>query len=62
MAGALVVLAATLIVGVGRLLLWLLSLAATSWLAKRNGVKLKSMSCSFVHGYTAEFFQSEEPN
>jgi hypothetical protein len=39
------------------LLTWIASLAATSWLAKRNGQALKSMGLSIRHGYTAEFFK-----
>jgi hypothetical protein len=42
-----------------RLLLWLGAIAATSLLAKRNGQKLKKMSWSFLHGYTAEYYDSE---
>ena len=45
------------IVLISRLLIWIVALAATSQLAKRNGQKLKSMSWSFRHGYTAEFFK-----
>ncbi|MGP8007750.1 MAG: hypothetical protein ACLP2J_12060 [Acidimicrobiales bacterium] len=39
------------------LLTWIIALAATSRLAKRNGQALKSMSLSIRHGITAEFFK-----
>ncbi|MCA1707901.1 MAG: hypothetical protein LC808_33350 [Actinobacteria bacterium] len=58
MTGTLVVLVIGLIVP---LLVRLVALAATFFLAKRNGQRLKSMSWSPVHGFTAEFFDSEEP-
>jgi hypothetical protein len=54
MTGTVIVLVILLIC---RLLIWLVALAATSELAKRNGQALKSMSWSFRHGYTAEFFK-----
>jgi len=40
-----------------QLLLWLVGLAAIFLLTKRNGQGLKSMSWSFRHGFTAEFFK-----
>ena len=58
MAGTLAVLALLLI---SRLLLPLLALVVTSLLARHSGQHLKSMSWSSVHGYTAEFFEPEEP-
>jgi hypothetical protein len=57
MTGTLIVLVITLIV---YLLVELLALVATFFLAKRNGQRLKAMSWSPVHGYTAEFFPPEE--
>ena len=54
MTGTVIVLVILLI---SRLLTWILGLVATSQLAKRNGQALKSMSWSFRHGYTAEFFK-----
>lgn len=56
MAGTLVVLVLVLVV---RLLLWLVALAATSRLARRNGQQLKAMSWSFLRGYSAEFSITE---
>lgn len=56
MAGTYVVLAIGLI---GPLLRPLLALVATSRLARSNGQRLKSMSWSPLHGYTAEFFDEE---
>jgi hypothetical protein len=56
MASTLIVLVMLLIC---RLLAWLVALVATSWLARRNGQALKKMSWSFIHGYTAEFFQEK---
>lgn len=42
--------------------LFLIALVAVAQLAKRNGQKLKLMSWSFRHGFTAEFFDSpKEP-
>ena len=56
------VLVFTLIVGVGRIVPSLLCYVATSWLAKRNGQRIKSMSWSFVHGFSVEFFEDSQPN
>ena len=42
-----------------RLLLPLGALVATLFLARRNGLRLKSMSWSLRNGYTAEFFEEE---
>lgn len=58
MAGTLIVLATTLVVA---LLVGIAALVATHRLAKRHGMRLKSISISPVHGYTAEFFEPEEP-
>ncbi len=57
MTGTLVVLVITLII---ELLVVLVALAATFFLANRNGQRMKSMSWSPVHGYTAEFVAPEE--
>ena len=57
MTGTLVVLVITLIV---ELLVVLVALAASFFLANRNGQRVKSMSWSPIHGYTAEFFEPEE--
>ena len=57
MIGTLVVLVITLI---AYLLVTLLALVATFFLAWRGGQHVKSMSWSPIHGYTAEFFQPEE--
>lgn len=38
--------------------LFLIAMVAVAQLAKRNGQKLKLMSWSFRHGFTAEFFDS----
>lgn len=38
------------------LLVWILTVAATSWLAARKGQALKNMSWSVFRGFTAEFF------
>jgi hypothetical protein len=52
MAGTILVLAMTLVValavGIG-------ALVATLHLARRNGLRLKKISLSLLHGYTAEF-------
>lgn len=58
MAGTLIVLAITLIVV---FLVGLGALVATHRLAKKHGLRLKSISISPVHGFTAEFFKPEEP-
>lgn len=58
MAGTLIVLAITLVVA---LLVGIGALVATHRLAKKCGLRLKSISISPVHGYTAEFFEPEEP-
>jgi hypothetical protein len=41
-------------------LAWLVVLAATFRLAKRNGQAVRSMSLSLRHGCTAEFFKKSE--
>lgn len=61
MASTFLVLVFMLIAGLGRLLIWLISLAATSRLASRRGQKLKAMSWSPTRGYSAEFSTPEEP-
>lgn len=43
------------------LLVGLGGLVATHRLAKKHGLRLKSISISPIHGYTAEFFEPEEP-
>jgi hypothetical protein len=43
-----------------RVVFWLVLLAATSLLAKRNGQKLTKLSWSFIHGFTAEFSEPED--
>lgn len=58
MADTLIVLAITLVVA---LLVGLSALVATLFLAKRHGLRVKKISLSPVHGYTAEFFDPEEP-
>jgi hypothetical protein len=58
MAGTLVVLVITLTI---LLPVGLLTLVATSFLARRMGHRLKSVSISPVHGFTAEFLPPEEP-
>ena len=58
MGGALVMLAITLVVA---LLVGIGALVATHRLAKKHWLRLKSVSISPVHGYTAEFFEPEEP-
>lgn len=50
---------AMVVVVILRLLSWLVLLVATSQLAKRNGQKVKKMSWSFLHGFSAEFDDSE---
>ena len=57
MTGTLVVLVIMLI---AQLSVKLLALAATLFLARRNGLTVKSMSWSF-RGYTAEFHEPVEP-
>ena len=57
MTGALVVLVVTLFAQLG---VKVIALAATFFLARRNGQRLKSMSWS-LRGYTAEFHDIEEP-
>lgn len=61
MSSTVVVLATGLILGVGRFLLSFGALVATVWLAKREGLELKSVSYSYVHGFSSEFVRSE-PN
>lgn len=58
MAGTLIVLAITLVIA---LLVGIGALVVTHHRAKRHGLRLKSISISPVHGYTAEFFEPEEP-
>ena len=58
MAGTLIVLAITLVVA---LLAGVAGVVATHRLATRHGLRLKSISISPIHGYTAEFFPPEEP-
>ena len=57
MVGTMLVLAIMLIC---RLLGLLAAVVATSLLAKRTGQAVKSMSWSFRHGYTAEFFEPKD--
>lgn len=42
------------------LLVWLLAVAATSWLASRKGQALKKMSWSVSRGFSAEFFKPKD--
>lgn len=58
MADTLIVLAITLVVA---LLSGLVAMVATLFLAKRHGLRLKKISLSPLHGYTAEFLDTEEP-
>jgi hypothetical protein len=62
MTGTLVVLVIGFIVCVLRLLVALVALAACTNQAKRNGQSLKSMSWSFRHGLTAEFYEPQSGN
>lgn len=57
MTGTLGVLVIILIV---RLLVPLVALAASSFVARRDGQYLKSMRWPSIHGYTAEFFPPGE--
>jgi hypothetical protein len=57
MAGTLVVLVVML---VAQLSVKIVALAATFFLTRRNGYRVKSMSWS-LRGYTAEFHDIEEP-
>jgi hypothetical protein len=58
MADTLIVLAISLVVA---LLAGASALVATLYLTKRHGLRLKKISLSPIHGYTAEFFDSEDP-
>lgn len=58
MADTLIVLAIPLVVA---LLAGPTALVATLVLARRHGLRLKKISISPVHGYTAEFLEHEKP-
>lgn len=45
---------------ISELLTWTIALAATSRLARHNGLELKSMSYSLHRGLTAEFYQERD--
>jgi hypothetical protein len=57
MASTVIVLVVSLI---GILAVGLVSMFATFHLAKRHGQRVKSVSLSLAHGFTAEFFPPEE--